>query len=132
MKTVFPKKIIIKETKESGRGVFSSRLIKKGETIEISPLLIIPHFDYNALKTTIISFYWYSFDGRSCAIGLGSASLYNHSEKNNADFSINKKSKTIKIKATKDIKKGQEVLINYGYDVKKHNLSVFFSKKKKQ
>ncbi len=130
MKPFISRKIEIKSTRSSGRGVFVTSSIKKGEIIEISPLIVTPSFDYTKLNKTIMAYYWYEFAKRACAIGLGYASLYNHSDDNNAEFSIIKKSNLIKIKATREIKKGEEILINYGYDVKKHNLSLFFAKKK--
>ena len=34
--------IVVKDTKKYGRGVFATRLIKKGELIESAPAIIIP------------------------------------------------------------------------------------------
>lgn len=125
------KKLKIKTTKSSGRGVFANIKIEKGEIIEISPLIIIPFFDLKKLNKTIISYYWYFFTKKECAIGLGLSSLYNHSDDNNSEFVILNKFKMIKIIATKEIKKGEEVRINYGYDVRKHNIKKFFLSNKK-
>ncbi len=107
---------------KKGRGVFAITNISKDSIIEKSPYIHIPSKDFEDLQETIIERYWFYVSGRddraTCAIGLGYTSLYNHSKKPNADWIILPRSKMIKIIALRDIRKGQEITINYGYEVK--------------
>lgn len=107
---------------KKGRGIFATTNIPEGSIIEQSPYIHIPSKDFEYLQETIIERYWFYVSGRNdkatCAIGLGYTSLYNHSKKPNADWIILPKSKTIKVMALRDIRKNQEITINYGYEVK--------------
>jgi SET domain-containing protein len=54
-----------------------------------------------------------SFRDGGCARGVGS--LLNHdSRRANVTFSVNQNSKTVSIKATRNLKNGEELFINYG------------------
>jgi SET domain-containing protein len=102
---------------KKGRGVFARKKIKKGQTIESAPYIEIPPKDDKKLSGTIIESYWFEVKGKWSALGLGFTSLYNHSEKPNATFYINQKSRTIRIQSTRPIAKDEEILINYGYEI---------------
>ena len=102
---------------KKGRGVFAQKKIKKGQTIESAPYIQIPPKDDKKLSGTIIESYWFEVKGKWSALGLGFTSLYNHSEKPNATFYINQKSRTIRIQSTRPIAKDVEILINYGYEI---------------
>lgn len=117
MRTFVSFKIKINRAGSKGRGVFAKSFIKKGEILEVSPYIEIQGSDYRQIEESILMYYWYEVQSRIRAIGLGYTSLYNHSKENNADFTVLQKSKHIKIKAVKDIKKGEEIHLNYGYDV---------------
>jgi len=107
---------------KKGRGMFATVNIPKGSVIERSPYIYIPSKDFEDLQGTTIERYWFYVSGRdnkaNNAIGLGYTSLYNHSKKPNADWVILPRSKMIKVMALRDIRKGQEITINYGYEVK--------------
>lgn len=102
---------------KKGRGVFARKRFKKGETIELAPFILIPPKDDKKLTGTIIESYWFEVKGKWTALGLGFTSLYNHSEKPNATFFINQKSRTIRIQATQQIARDEEILIHYGYEI---------------
>ncbi len=115
--------IEVKAAGKKGRGIFATQSISKGSVIEKSPYIFIPSKDFEELMVTVIRYYWFYVrdnkrDNPSCAIGLGYTSLYNHSKTPNAEWRIFPRSKTIKITALRNIRKGQEITINYGYDVK--------------
>lgn len=115
--------IEVKDAGKKGRGIFATQAIPRGTVIEKSPYISIPSEDFEDLMTTVIRHYWFYVRGGkrtnpSCAIGLGHTSLYNHSKNPNAEWHILPRSKTIKITTLRDIRKGQEITINYGYDVK--------------
>jgi len=104
----------IKKTSLRGRGLFTTKNIKKGEVIENCPVLILsPKERLNAEKT-IFNYYiypWRSTRGASMVLGYGS--IINHSFKPNADWKQNFKSNTMVYRAIKNIKKGEEITVNY-------------------
>jgi SET domain-containing protein len=109
------RRLYIKSTRGKGRGVFCNRPILKDEIIEECPLLIIPAQDYDELKATLLIDYFFSFNEaeNAHALALGFGSLYNHARLSNADYSINKETKTMTCFAIEFIDKGKEICINY-------------------
>ena len=100
---------------QAGRGVFAREFIKKGETIEGCPVLILPRKDYPIVKKTILYNYYFMCGKVTCGICLGFGSLYNHSYKPNATYKKNIKERVIEFVALKDIKKDEEITVNYNY-----------------
>lgn len=114
MKSSFkiPAKIEIKDSTKEGRGVFATSEIKKGETVEISPLIILTFEELVDTKwNTLFNYYFWMDDYVALALGYGS--LYNHSENPNCEYLLAKENKTIIFTATVDILKGEEILFNY-------------------
>jgi uncharacterized protein len=101
-----------------GRGIFATRDIKKGELIHEAPVIISSKDEYKYLKKTIMIEYvfWWGEDLEECALALGYGSLFNHSYTPNALYKLNLKNQTIDIYAYRDIKKENEILINYNGD----------------
>ena len=114
--TVLP--ICIKDTGKYGRGLFSTRTIKKGELIEISPVLISHENEWKHLKKTILFNYCFTWGDNyeHTAIALGYGSLFNHSYTPNAMFTYNIDNLSIDFYAIADIDTGQEITINYNED----------------
>src|ERR1019366_1955278 len=84
------KKIEIKQSgiKGAGRGVFASIDIKKGELIEVCPILIFWDEDDAHLQETMLSGYVYEYTGNSKMLALGFGSLYNHLNIPNAKYEL--------------------------------------------
>jgi len=112
-------------SEKKGRGVFATRTIKKGEVFEIAPCLIVPHDESELVNDTFLGFYTYSPPGPTkdedeetydeCSIiALGYGSLYNTNKNPNADYAVYYNH--AKYFALRTIKKGEEILINYGWD----------------
>lgn len=108
-------KIYIGDSTLSGRGVFAAQDIEAGEVIEEAPILEIPEDQVEDLmKTDLLNYFFGSGNGfESPAIILGFGSLYNHSYKPNAKFVKKLNEKVLRFVAIADIKKDQEILINY-------------------
>jgi uncharacterized protein len=107
-------KIYVKQLSKKHRGVFAKTNIKKGETIETCPVLIIPLKDKKLIdKTFTFNYYFHWGRQNQPAIALGYGSLYNHSYNPNADYSENIKKQVIIFKAIKNIKKDEEIRTNY-------------------
>lgn len=100
---------------DADRGVFAKVSIKKDETIERCPVLILPNKDYLIIKKTILRNYYFMWGKNTAAICFGFGSLYNHSYKPNATYRKNIKKKEIEFVAIKDIKKDEEITVNYNY-----------------
>ncbi len=104
---LFLNKIAVKKSLRHGFGVFAEKKIKKGEKIEQCYFILSRGGDKG-----LEDFYFAA--GRKNAVFLGYGSIYNHSDEPNADYSININKRITTIKANRDIKKGEEILISYG------------------
>lgn len=104
-----------------GRGVFATRKIKRGQLILTDDLLLLPANDYD--RSVVIKHYAFAWDDLfyCCALALGKSSLINHSTRPNCDYKLiigEHGFPKIEITALKDIPKGAELKIDYGYDPK--------------
>lgn len=101
-----------------GRGVFALENIKKGQTIETVPCIIIPRSEsgLDSDDRSVVSWYVYEWTSRRgkamVAVVLGYGSIYNHSYSANAIYEEASKD-TMRYIAVKNIKKGKEIFINY-------------------
>ncbi|WP_367272377.1 SET domain-containing protein-lysine N-methyltransferase [Anabaena sp. 54] len=91
--------------------------IPKGDLIETSPVIIIPKQQVKLITKTVLLNYYFGWHGESGAIGLGFASLFNHSYHPNAVYIKNFAKNIIDIVAYKYIREGQEITINYNGQV---------------
>ena len=99
----------------AGRGVFTRENLKKGEIIETCPVIKISQNDSaNSGKSILITYFYYSGKNKNTPLlALGYGSLYNHSSTPNAKYKIDTKGKTIEFSATKEIKKDDEITVDY-------------------
>jgi SET domain-containing protein len=108
--------LYVKDTQKYGRGIYAERDIKKGEKFEVSPIIMISTEEWEKyLEKTILYnylFYW----GENLALALGYGSLFNHSYHPNARFLNNKANLSIDFYALRDIKKDEEITVNYHGD----------------
>jgi SET domain-containing protein len=108
--------IRVRKSRGRGRGVFATKLFKKGEVIEISPVVFMSNGDGNVISCTKLGNYTFGVgDNEGYAMALGYAALYNHSAKEeNCSYVLNER--VIIVTALRNIKKGEELLFNYGWD----------------
>lgn len=103
----------IKKFKHKGRGVITDTDIKKDSVIISSPVMVISKKEMKHFKK--LGLYDYSFDwsfGRQ-ALSMDITNFLNHSYTPNAMTVVDYSNTEIIFVALKDIKKGQEILINY-------------------
>jgi SET domain-containing protein len=106
--------VIVKSTKGRGRGVYALKNFSEGEVIERCPVLNLTPKERKHCSRTLLNFYMYPWRStRSASLVLGFGSLYNHSYEPNADWKQNFHTNKMIYTATKPIKKGEEILINY-------------------
>ena len=102
--------IEIKNSEKIGsRGVFATKDYKKNDIIEICPTISEETSKFDG----ILKDYIFKYDDKYSLLAFGFCSMYNHSDEYNALWTILSKNQ-IKMYATKDIKKGEEILTSYG------------------
>lgn len=106
----------MRHSKKFGRGLYSTQDITEGSILFIDQLLVIPKKDVSKVKKSILECYWFDFDQKNYAIALGLGSLFNHHDQENVEAIIDEKAKTIKFKVLKNIKKNEQLFLNYGYN----------------
>lgn len=106
--------IEIKRTSSKGLGVFALKDFKEGEIVESCPVLIFDTKGRKNLEKTSLSHYIYPWKStRGAALVFGYGSIYNHSYSPNADWKQNFRTKSMVYRAIKNIKKGEEITVNY-------------------
>ena len=113
-----PDHLEVRSSPGRGRGVFATRFLASGSTIEVAPVIVIPEAERTLINPTILSHYYYRWgrDQRDAAIALGYASLYNHSFDPNAQYLKLADRSVVEIVAIRDIEPGQEITVNYNGD----------------
>ena len=113
--TIMEYKIEVKRiSKTKGLGVFALKNFKEGELIESAPVLVFDTKGRKNLEKTLLSHYVYPWKStRGAALVFGYGSIYNHSFEPNADWKQNFKTQSMVYRAIKDIKKGEELTVNY-------------------
>ena len=100
---------------KAGRGVYARCDIKKGEIIERCPIIEVPKYDMSKLRESILVTYFFYFgkNKNRLVIALGFGSIYNHAYKPNARYKIRHTEKTIDFISLSNIKKDDEITVNY-------------------
>ncbi len=110
-----PEGITVKLSQVHGRGVFACKKIKRGRVVETAPVILLQASDKEFLQNTSLFSYYFLIDNTAtpAALGLGNSSLYNHSYIANAEYTVCLKDACLVIKACKEIKPGEEIMLNY-------------------
>lgn len=111
------------------RGVFARCDIGKDEIIEKCPVILVSRHDMSNLNESILVTYFFYFgkNKERLVIALGFGSIYDHSYEPNATYKIKPVEKTIDFIAIKDIKKDQEITVNYNYGNPKDKTPLWFN-----
>ncbi len=105
----------------AGRGIYAKTDINKDEIIEICPVVIISENEVPHLRKTKLVNYYFMWgvnpekDDHKAAICLGFGSIYNHSYTPSATYLKRIDQDAIEFIAVKDIKKDEEITVNYNY-----------------
>lgn len=99
-----------------GLGVFASRAVVAGETVELSPVLVLTT-GFMALETGLQRrvYDWERLAGAngSSALALGYGSMYNHANPANMRYESAFDGAAIRFVSVRDIAIGEELTINY-------------------
>lgn len=107
--------LFIADSFNRGRGVFSSENLAAGTILEIAPVIMMSPEERVILDQTHLHDYIFLWgtDETHCCVALGYVSIYNHDYLSNAEYEMDFESNTIRIKTVREIKKGEEIFINY-------------------
>ncbi|MBA4197673.1 MAG: SET domain-containing protein-lysine N-methyltransferase [Chitinophaga sp.] len=107
--------LVVAPSPKGGRGVFASRDIKAGSTVEISPVLVFNQKDASFIEQSRLRNYIFEWGDskKKRAVALGYISMYNHSYDANCIYEMDFVEETMSIITIKKIKKGEELFINY-------------------
>ena len=107
--------LFIADSFNRGRGVFSSENLAAGTIIEIAPVIVMTPEERVILDKTLLHDYIFLWgtDETQCCVALGYVSIYNHDYLSNAEYEMDFETNTIRIKTVREIKKGEEIFINY-------------------
>lgn len=103
-----------------GRGVFATRDLAEGETLDESHVLLISAEDAERLEETPLGQHYFHWAGDEAdeerwqgALALGVASLVNHSATPNAGVWADQERRLLVLEALRPIAAGAEILIDY-------------------
>ena len=104
-----------------GRGVIAERDINRGEIITNCELLLLDIVDSQKVNETDLKYYTFVYDtvGRDCLV-LGDGEIFNHDDNANTLYGLipwNGR-KLMRFQAARDIKKGEQLFIDYNADTK--------------
>lgn len=107
--------LFIAPSPKGGRGVFTSKNIKAGTVIEISPVLVFSAKERKAIEETKLFHYIFEWGKthRLGALALGYISMYNHDYNASCEYEMDFDNNTMTIKTVREVKKGEELFINY-------------------
>jgi SET domain-containing protein len=94
-----------------GRGVFARGPLACGEVIEFAPVLVLERSETPVLLGTALGHHAFDLGRNRVGIGLGYASLYNHTRNPNAEFESSVDG--IRIVALRAIRTDEEILLDY-------------------
>ena len=101
-----------------GRGVFAARAIPSRAQVTASPVLVLPHAEYERHgRHTVLGHYaftWRDAQPPSMALALGLGSIFNHAAEPNTGWHCDIESRLIRYIALRDIAEGEELFICYG------------------
>jgi SET domain-containing protein len=110
--------LLVKDTGEKGRGVFTTACIEADTIIEISPVIVMELKDRTHLDKTLLHDYIFEWgpEKTECCMALGLVPIYNHSYTSNCEYFMDFAENMIMIKTVRDIAAGDELTINYNGD----------------
>jgi len=108
--------LTVRKVRGMGRGVFAGRAFRKGEVIEVCPVIRLGASDGAANGGLEHYVFKWGTGGLELAVALGYGSLYNHSPSPNARFTPRTTRDDIVFRAIRDIAAGEQIFIDYEWD----------------
>lgn len=107
--------LYIDDTKEMGRGIYTSQDLAADTIIEESPVIVMSREERVHLDKTLLHDYIFEWgkDSRQCCMALGYVAVYNHSYRSNCEYEMDYERRVISIKTIRFVKAGEELFLNY-------------------
>lgn len=107
--------VFVGKSKTMGRGVYTNRSLEKDSVIEIAPVIVMSGKERKLLDQTLLHDYIFEWgtDRKQVCMALGYVPLYNHSYQSNCAYEMDFTKQIITIKTIRNIKKAEELFINY-------------------
>lgn len=103
-----------------GRGVFARRNLRKGETVEICPVIPVAKHairEGHGAPDGYLLVWKEGVKGEEYCMPLGYAMLYNHSATPNIHLESDYRRREITVRALRPIKRGEELCWDYACDI---------------
>jgi len=113
---IYVKQSKVANSNKRNRGVFAARSFETGVIVEIAPIILLHQQDVDLVEKTELKYFNMYWDGKTVCIGLGFASLYNHSSTPNVEVTRDFKNNLYIFTACQNIKKNSELFIDYEID----------------
>ncbi|BEJ02176.1 hypothetical protein CcaverHIS631_0608580 [Cutaneotrichosporon cavernicola] len=116
--TINPLALRVEERPGRGRGVFASGPIRAGVVLEEAPVLVLSkaQWEDGRMDDTVLGEYGFCWSNGGMALGLGIASLFNHSSSPNVNFIRNFATGTISFTTSRPVELDEELCICYSAD----------------
>lgn len=105
--------LFIAPSGDRGRGIYTSKNIRAGSVVEISPVIVMSAEDRPLIDKTLLHDYIFEWDKKQCCMALGYVPLYNHSYSSNCEYEMDYEAQLITITTVRAVKAGEELFINY-------------------
>ncbi|KAK8865804.1 hypothetical protein IAR55_000951 [Kwoniella newhampshirensis] len=101
-----------------GRGVFAPHPIPAGTLLEEAPVLLLSKEEWESggMNDTVLGSYGFCWSNGGMALGLGLASLFNHSSRPNVNFIRNTAASSIRFITSRRVEADEELCICYSAD----------------
>ncbi len=110
--------LVVENTPEKGRGVFTRERIPANTIIEIAPVIVMERSEREHLDKTLLHDYIFEWGKlkEKCCMALGLIPIYNHSYKSNCEYFMDFEEESIMVKTVRAIEQKEELTINYNGD----------------
>jgi hypothetical protein len=104
--------VVVRPSPVHGRGVFATADHRRGAVVDSGHVLVLPVTEPRAGDH--LERYVFAFDRTRTCVLLGAASLCNHCTPANVEVEIDLDRRTYRLLATRPIRRGEELLLDYG------------------